>query len=43
MALKGDACQGCFRVLPPQVANEVKMNEEIIFCEYCARILYSEE
>lgn len=38
-----EACQGCFRVLPPQVTNEVKMNEELVVCEYCTRILYIEE
>ena len=43
VTITNDACQGCFRVLPPQVTNEVKMNEELVFCEYCARILYIEE
>lgn len=39
----GDACQGCFRILPPQVINEIKMRQELIFCDNCARILYIEE
>jgi len=38
-----EACQGCFRVMPPQVINEIKMKQAMIFCENCARILYIEE
>ena len=38
-----DSCQGCFQVLPPQVINLVKLKEEIVLCENCSRILYSEE
>lgn len=37
-----EACQGCFRILPPQVINEIRMNQELVFCEHCARILYVE-
>jgi len=37
-----DACQGCFRVMPPQVVSEVAVRQELISCEYCARILYIE-
>jgi len=37
------SCQGCFRVMPAQVLNEVRMQEVIVTCEYCARILYFEE
>ncbi len=43
VTIVNDACQGCFRVLPPQAVNEVKMNEELRFCDNCARILYLEE
>lgn len=39
----GESCQGCFRILPPQVINEIKMNSQLVFCENCARILYIEE
>jgi predicted nucleic acid-binding Zn-ribbon protein len=39
-AVKGDACQGCYRVMPPQVINEIRMKQEIIFCGNCARMLY---
>lgn len=41
--VKGDACQGCFRVMPQQVINEIRMNAGIIVCESCARMLYIEE
>lgn len=34
------SCQGCFMEVPPQVINEIKMNDQLIFCEMCARILY---
>jgi predicted nucleic acid-binding Zn-ribbon protein len=39
----GDACQGCFSILPPQVINEIRMKESLVVCESCARILYIEE
>ena len=43
VTIANDACQGCFRVMPPQVVNEIKMNDELVFCDNCARILYLEE
>lgn len=33
-------CQGCFLGLPPQLASEIRKNEEIIKCPHCQRILY---
>jgi predicted nucleic acid-binding Zn-ribbon protein len=39
----GESCQGCFRILPPQVIHEIRMKEDLVFCENCARILYIEE
>lgn len=41
--IANEACQGCFRVMPPQVINEIKMMSGIVVCENCARILYIEE
>ncbi len=41
--VEGDACGGCNINLPPQVINEVRLKEELIFCGACARILYTEE
>jgi uncharacterized protein len=38
-----DSCQGCFQILPPQVINLVKMKADVVLCENCSRILYSEE
>ena len=38
-----ESCQGCFRVMPPQVINEIKMKHDLIVCENCTRILYVEE
>ncbi len=38
-----DSCQGCFRVMPPQVINEIRMKKDLVICENCARILYIEE
>ena len=33
------ACSGCWRSLPPQRINELKMSRQIITCEGCGRIL----
>jgi predicted nucleic acid-binding Zn-ribbon protein len=38
-----ESCQGCFRIMPPQVINEIRMKDALIVCENCARILYIEE
>lgn len=39
----GESCQGCFRILPPQVIHEIRMKKDLVVCENCARILYLEE
>jgi predicted nucleic acid-binding Zn-ribbon protein len=36
----GQACGGCFMNLPPQVTNKLKMHDELVRCEMCARFLY---
>jgi len=36
----GNACGGCFMNLPPQVTNKLKMHDELVRCEMCARFLY---
>ena len=33
-------CQGCFLGLPPQLASEIRKNEELIRCPHCQRVLY---
>ena len=40
VAVVGESCGGCHRVLPPQVINEARMKDKIIVCEFCARLLY---
>jgi predicted nucleic acid-binding Zn-ribbon protein len=39
----GNACGGCFMHVPPQVINKIKMYDEIVRCEMCARFLYLQE
>ena len=43
VSVAGDSCQGCFRILPPQVIHEIRMKKELVFCGNCARIIYLEE
>ena len=38
--ISNEACQGCFRRLPPQVINEIRMYESLVVCDSCARLLY---
>ncbi|MFH0732204.1 MAG: C4-type zinc ribbon domain-containing protein [Candidatus Omnitrophota bacterium] len=38
--VENDACGGCNMHLPPQVINEIKLKNEIIYCQMCSRILY---
>ena len=38
-----NSCGGCFMNVPAQVINEIKMRDQFIFCEMCARILYLED
>ncbi len=39
--LKGDICQGCFQVIRPQVAIEVKSSDKLLHnCHGCYRFLY---
>jgi len=39
-AVKDGACGECRFMLTPQVIEEIKMGEELIFCNSCSRILY---
>lgn len=34
------SCMGCHMNLPPQVFNNVRLNNSLITCDYCHRILY---
>ncbi|UCH85816.1 MAG: hypothetical protein JSW50_09170 [Candidatus Latescibacterota bacterium] len=37
--VEDEICQGCFSRVPPQLALEVKNNDQIITCQACGRIL----
>jgi predicted nucleic acid-binding Zn-ribbon protein len=39
---KSGTCQGCMRLLPPQLYNEIQKHLQIHFCPSCQRILYYE-
>lgn len=41
--VKEGACKGCNMTVTPQIINEIKMNDRIVSCEICNRILYLEE
>ncbi len=43
VSVKRDACSGCFNRIPPQRQLDIRMSKRIIFCEYCGRILVSDE
>jgi len=38
--VENDSCSGCYMLLPSQVINEIKMRDNIIYCESCRRMLY---
>ena len=38
--IKGDFCSACHMRIRPQMLNEVKVREELIYCENCGRLLY---
>jgi hypothetical protein len=41
--IEGGSCGGCFMNVTPQKINSIKMNDQLVFCEMCARILYLED
>ena len=41
--LISESCGGCHRRLPPQVINQVYLQADLVTCESCNRILYSDE
>ena len=43
VTVKRDACGGCFNRIPPQRQFEIRQSKKIIVCEYCGRILVSDE
>lgn len=34
-----DSCGGCYQAVPPQKIAEAKLRKNIVYCEYCGRIL----
>ena len=38
VAIKRNACGGCFALVPPQRQAEVRERKKIIVCEHCGRI-----
>lgn len=40
--IKRDACGGCFNRIPPQRQSEIRQGRKIIICEYCGRVLVSD-
>ena len=43
VAIKDEACTGCFMSIPPQTISDVRKGFELIHCQYCSRILYYPE
>ncbi len=43
VTVKRDACGGCFNRIPPQRQFDIRTSKKIIVCEYCGRILVSDE
>jgi len=41
--IDGETCSACQMRLRPQQLNEIKRREQVVLCEQCQRILYSEE
>ena len=41
--VENETCLGCNLNIPPQLYNDVKKNEKILFCSQCKRILYYKE
>lgn len=40
--VKNGCCTGCNMILPAQFVNDIRKEEEVLFCPYCSRILYFE-
>ncbi len=43
VTVKRDACGGCFNRIPPQRQVEIRQGKKVIICEYCGRILVTDE
>lgn len=38
--IENGVCGGCFRRLPPQLMLEVKIGPDIVYCQFCGRMLH---
>ncbi|MCL2562167.1 MAG: C4-type zinc ribbon domain-containing protein [Rikenellaceae bacterium] len=43
VTVRRDACGGCYNSIPPQRQYEVRQSRKVIVCEYCGRVLVSDE
>lgn len=43
VAVKRNACSGCYNSVPPQKMVELRQNEKLFTCEHCGRILISDK
>jgi predicted nucleic acid-binding Zn-ribbon protein len=43
VSVKNNVCMGCNMLLPPQFVNDVRREDELIFCPNCSRILYYQQ
>ncbi len=43
VSIKNNVCMGCNMLLPPQFVNDVRREDELIFCPNCSRILFYKE
>lgn len=43
ISIKNTVCMGCNMLLPPQFVNNVRREDELIFCPNCSRILYYQQ
>ena len=43
VAVRRNACGGCFKRVPPQVTVELRKNSRLMNCEHCGRLLVSDD
>lgn len=43
VAVRRNACGGCFKRVPPQISVELRKNSRLMICEHCGRLLVSDD
>lgn len=43
VAIKDHACSGCYMHVTEQILHQIKMYDQLVFCDMCARILYLDD